>query len=60
MGEDKKKTGSLNCKGIREMERIMRELEKRNPITEKTVIYPRYYRPQIMENPERERERYSL
>ena len=54
MGDDKKKIGSLNREGMKEMERIMRELEKRNPIKEKNVIYPRYYRPQLMENPQKE------
>ena len=53
MGEDKKKIAGLLPEQMKEMEDIMEELERRNPITEKTVIYPRYYRPNIMENPER-------
>ena len=53
LGDDKKKIGNLTPERMREMEIILKELEKRNPIRENTVIYPRYYRPQIMENPER-------
>ena len=32
---------------------IMKKLEERNPIMENTVVYPRYYRPQLLDNPER-------
>lgn len=53
LGDDKKKIGSLAPERMREMEKILKELEARNPIRENTVIYPRYYRPEIMENPER-------
>ena len=55
LGDDKKKIGSLAPERMREMEKILKELEARNPIRENTVIYPRYYRPEIMENPERYR-----
>ncbi|MGN1334356.1 MAG: ATPase, T2SS/T4P/T4SS family [Anaerovoracaceae bacterium] len=53
LGEDKRKTGSLSPAAIKKMEEIMKKLEERNPIRENTVIYPRYYRPHIAENPER-------
>lgn len=53
IGEDKKKIGNLNPERMREMEEIMKDLEKRNPIRENTVIYPRYYKPQHTDNPER-------
>jgi len=45
IGEDKKEAGSLRPDDFLEMEGIMRELEKRNPLTERKVIYPRYYKP---------------
>lgn len=53
MGEDKKKIGSLMPEEMNDMERIIQNLEKRNPIMGKTVIYPRYYKPNILESPER-------
>ena len=53
MGEDKKRIGRFAPESMKKMEEIMKRLEERNPIMENTVIYPRYYRPQLMENPGR-------
>ena len=53
MGEDKKRIGRSAPEAMKKMEAIMKRLEERNPIMENTVIYPRYYRPQLMENSER-------
>ena len=53
MGEDKKRIGELSPEALKRMEEIMIRLEKRNPIMENTVVYPRYYRPQLLDNPER-------
>ena len=53
MGEDKKRIGALSPEAMKRMEEIMIRLEKRNPIMEDTVVYPRYYRPQLLDNPER-------
>lgn len=44
MGEDKKKMGKIWPEEYKRMEDMLKMLEKRNPLTENTVIYPRYYR----------------
>ena len=53
IGDDKKKAGSLRPADLQEMEDIMKELARRNPMTECCPVYPRYYRPASAENPER-------
>ena len=42
-GEDKKKMGSLQPEEFKRMNEMLGMLEKRSPIAENTVIYPRYY-----------------
>ncbi len=53
IGKDKNKMRRLYPSEFLEMEEVMKDLEGRNPIIEGKVIYPRYYKPQIVENPER-------
>ena len=43
IGEDKKKMGSLQPEEFKRMNEMLGMLEKRSPIAENTVIYPRYY-----------------
>lgn len=43
IGEDKREMGKLQPDEFKKMEDILKLLEKRNPIMENTVIYPRYY-----------------
>jgi len=44
IGEDKKKMGKLWPEEFKKMEDMLIMLEKRNPLMEKTVVYPRYYK----------------
>ena len=53
LGRDKKEAAAMRPDVLAQMEGIMRELERRNPLMEGRVIYPRYYRPERPENPER-------
>lgn len=43
IGEDKKDMGKLQPDEFKRMESMLKLLEKRNPLMENTVIYPRYY-----------------
>lgn len=53
LGQDKKDAAPTLPYELAEMEEIMKNLERRNPLTEGRVIYPRYYRPAVAENPQR-------
>ena len=53
IGQDKKAGAVSQADDLAEMEEIMKDLERRNPLTEGRVIYPRYYRPASAENPQR-------
>lgn len=44
IGEDKRKMGKLWPEEFKKMEDMLMMLEKRNPLMEKTVVYPRYYK----------------
>lgn len=44
IGEDKRKMGKLWPEEFKKMDSMLRMLAKRNPLTENTVIYPRYYK----------------
>ncbi len=44
MGEDKKKMAKIQPDEFKKMSSILKNLERRNPIMENTVVYPRYYR----------------
>ena len=44
IGEEKKDMGKLQPDEFKKMEEILKMLEKRNPIRENTVVYPRYYK----------------
>ena len=44
IGEDKRKMGKIWPEDYKRMEEMLKMLEKRNPILENTVIYPRYYK----------------
>ena len=46
MGEDKEKMGKLQPEEFKKMTTIIKNLERRNPIMENTVVYPRYYKSQ--------------
>ncbi len=54
LGDDKKTAAEIRPEDLAEMEAIMKKLERRNPLVEGRVIYPRYYRPALG----RENERY--
>lgn len=43
IGEDKREMGKLQPDEFKKMDKMLRMLADRNPITENTVIYPRYY-----------------
>ncbi|MBS5335478.1 MAG: Flp pilus assembly complex ATPase component TadA [Firmicutes bacterium] len=43
IGEDKREMGKLQPDEFKRMEDMLKLLEKRNPIMENNVIYPRYY-----------------
>lgn len=43
IGEDKKNMGKLQPDEFKKMDAMLKMLEKKNPIMENTVIYPRYY-----------------
>jgi pilus assembly protein CpaF len=44
IGEDKKEVGNLYPEEFKKMNKMLEVLEKRNPNTSHTVIYPRYYK----------------
>lgn len=50
IGEDKEKMGKLYPEEFKKMSNMLKMLEERNPLMENTVIYPRYYRPEIGEH----------
>ena len=45
LGKDKKEIGKLRTEEVQKMEHLLKELEQRNPLMEKTTIYPRYFEP---------------
>ncbi|MBR6584059.1 MAG: Flp pilus assembly complex ATPase component TadA [Firmicutes bacterium] len=53
LGADKVAAAGMRPEDFAEMEAIMKDLERRNPLTEGRVIYPRYYKPALAENPQR-------
>jgi len=42
--------GKLYPEEFKKMSNMLKMLEERNPLMENTVIYPRYYRPEIGEH----------
>ena len=42
-GDDKKETGLLWPEEVQRMKSVLKELAQRNPLMEKTTIYPRYF-----------------
>ncbi len=44
IGEDKKAMGKLQPDEFKKMSTILKTLERKNPIMENTVVYPRYYK----------------
>jgi len=58
LGKDKKEIGKLRTEEVQKMEHLLKELEQRNPLMEKTTIYPRYFEPNRKESaPERRTDR---
>ncbi len=55
MGEDKREIAGLFPNELKEMEEEMKLLESRNPIVSETVIYPKYYRSQVLSETEKEK-----
>lgn len=56
LGKDKKEIGTLWPEEVRKMKKLLAELAQRNPLMEKTTIYPRYFEPNRKDSaPERGR-----